>query len=404
MRKSLVVSALLLLSGCPSASDGCECASSEFCCVGTCLPLGSRCPPVPDGMRDVGATADAFVDPPVDAAAVVNCGPRPIPGGGSAGSASRCMGTAGWYCTGAPTACNAGYHCVEWLDTGVNQFRAGCIDTHQVPCLPDDGNTCSDATTLLQCDASLQNPMFSPPGLGVPVDCVARYGADSICMTDETGAHCTTTACDPSTFVATCMAEDRFSTCAAGTVGGQVCASSRTCLANDLTAPSATCIPRGAATSATRSAERTVLGCTGTALFIAQYGYEWGETCGSGQVCRGAGSSARCVAADAVPCDPATFVSSCADAIREMRCGSDGHTALAYCGLGFLSGSIPSACDATTGRCVPRGFCSPGPTFDDSHCDPTGRFALRCNEEWLTTIAEPCAGCEVDASGALLCH
>jgi hypothetical protein len=388
----------VFIAGCPSSS--CECAASEFCCLGTCLPLGSTCPPVGDGSVGDGAVGDGAVgDASVDAPAI-DCGARPLPSGGSATSASRCMGEAVWYCTGTPTACNAGYHCVEWLDSSVGQFRAGCVGSDLVPCDPEAGNTCEGTSTLLVCSPAIGDPRGTPPGLAVAVDCTDENGPDSSCLPDATGARCTTSSCDPIGFLSRCVGDDRFSTCTPeGTTRYQLCGPDRSCLANDLTAPSATCIPRGAAMSTTRSAESTVLGCTGTALFIAQWGYEWGESCGSGQVCRGAGSSARCVPEGAVPCDTGTFAPSCSDPITETRC-VDGYTADWYCGIGLLSGSVPSACDATTGACVPTEGCG-GPRAE--HCDPTGRFRIHCEDALGRQVAEPCASCRVDGTGAVLC-
>lgn len=223
------------------------------------------------------------------------------------------------------------------------------------------------------------------------------FGPSATCVTDGDGAHCSAEACDPAAHVAACTG-DTFTTCTDGTLRLSTCADGLQCLVNDLTAPGATCIPRGARESAVRSAELQVIGCTGEALLVAQYGYEWGEACDGGWVCRTTTAGSRCADPAAATCDEASFVPSCADGIQENRCVL-GLVTPWYCGIGLLSGSVPSACDPESGACVPTTFCG-GPHVD--RCDDTRRYRLHCDDTHGREVASPCAGC-TDAPGGATC-
>src|SRR5262245_54286420 len=138
MRRAALLA--LLAAGCGAPPPGaCVCATTEFCCLGACLPLGSTCPPTDGG-------------PPLDAPAPPDCEPRPVPGGGAASSSARCRDGGVWWCTGAPTPCNEGYECAEWLDPSGTIYRAGCIEAGRAVCDPSLGDAC-DGGDLLLCAA-----------------------------------------------------------------------------------------------------------------------------------------------------------------------------------------------------------------------------------------------------------
>lgn len=363
----------------------CACGAGQFCCLGTCQPLGTTC-----GAIDGGATDGHVAD-----------------GGGLDGG----FDAGGPVCA---SPCNVGYECIEWADFSTGASHADCLPPGSVACDPSASPPRCDGATRVVCDPYGGFPESGPPGLERREDCRGEFGPSASCALapDATG-QCTGTSCDPATYASRCDAAraDVMLSCDAtrGLVRFTTCLPEWRCLANEWTVATggATCIPRIAVpTDGTATSEWTPLACDGTdAIHVEQYGYEWSERCRTGEACftfppAVGGAPARCLPASTRTCDPATFVPTCdAAATSEQQCVL-GVVTPRYCGIGLVSGSIPSACDETLGACVPTGSCSP--TGYTPRCTADGRFRLTCNTDWVRELAERCA-CTTGPTGGAVC-
>lgn len=411
-----------LLAGCGGTEDspsdsGCACATTEFCCLGSCLPLGTACHPIPGGNLD-GAVADlrgsGAVDakPAVDAKSGGDCTPRPTPGGEMATVVARCLdgGTVASCADGDSYKCNQPYMCQEWLDKEGSRYYAGCVTF--TPCDPDEPPHC-EGSVETQCSRELNtNIMFSPAGRLFASDCHTRFGPDSTCYVENDTTRCTYTPCNPEIDVVdTCHDDDSYEACGSdGKLRFGACGGTSFCVTNELSQGKAVCIPDVAVPSS--STENGVIACDGDLQVIAAYGYEYRQACGGPdtKICRVGGVGPVCAHVDAEPCDPDTFVQTCAGPSTYTGCSPfQGFTFGSSCIAqeGFTTIELP--CDETTGRCVNW----QGPCVDAAYarCDDSHRYALRCapwefmGSQGFMPYAEICNGC-VDApnGGSVTCQ
>lgn len=336
-----------------------------------------------------------------------DCSPRPTGNGGIASVVTRCLenGEVSSCDTGNSQPCVAGSVCREWFDRNGNQYYAGCTAIDLIPCDPEETVPRCEGSTEVNCDRSVQDPTLAPPGSLRTSDCAKTVSPTSTCFVEDGSTQCTATACHPESYVATCRADDSYYDCASDSrLYLEHCPAEQFCVVNDLTDGRAVCIVDGA--TPTSITQNGLVACDGELQVVVAYGYQYLAPCGGTLVCRVGNAGPECVPADAASCNEATFVSVCVGPSLRTACTSSGFTSTTYCGPGTFGGtgmpSIPSACDETTGTCVPTASCNPG--IDVEVCDPSHRYRLRCTE-FAEQVAEICNGCvEDEGAGTVTCE
>ncbi len=408
--------ASLLIVGCtrPAPSSACgECKSDEFCCISTCLPFGSTCPP-PDGGQGT-SSPDAGLDPSPDAGldggpdagpecialAFINDNPNPTPG--------RCQGNAAITCqsrTFKPSdsalvseTCAPGYECREYdLDVSNNggavftQIRwAGCVQVGSQPCAVDSIT-------------------------GAPADPYRCQGQQQIkcLMLPAPGAFWTPQL-------------DFFSaTTPQGYLSVVSCPGTEVC-AGDYVVGDLVCIPRGTPACDGSEGDRGRCAADGSGIvrcdgaWLSAPGHQELLPCPAGQVCYPDSNGPYCDSPGEVPCDPATFGPSRCDAsgmiIEQCRrpfthhvdCRTYSNGILSFVGRCAMGDYFtPKYANGTCVRdqaamCIPQDQpidCDPARDFDQClgdvmrHCDGTRWRGFDCSVSgMICDLASGMAGC-----------
>ncbi len=118
------------------------------------------------------------------------------PHDGATAVVTACQDGVTLYCQlGETEPCNPGYVCVEWVDPSTHVLDAYCAMEGETDiCDPDyDSSSCQGNVAHECIGVAGPNDPPTAPGHYQDFDCVALYGAESVCMVDDVTAHPTCT-------------------------------------------------------------------------------------------------------------------------------------------------------------------------------------------------------------------
>lgn len=189
MRAHVIVFAFLAAACLAPTSSQCQCTVSEFCCLGACQPLGSRCG---DG-APIDGGEDAGQDP---------CARRAMPDGGTAAVVGHCQANQRVSClNGDITACAANRVCTERYDISTRLFVANCLPAGGEPC--DELGAHCRGSSFFECATDVGRDPDGPLYTGHATLNCAELTPGSTCV-EGAPLQCSKVTCNPSTTVDRC--------------------------------------------------------------------------------------------------------------------------------------------------------------------------------------------------------
>lgn len=166
------------------------CGDGQFCCLGACQDIGSVCGDAEGGSQNQaggGAGVGGRGGGAAEGGGGANVDPcTPHDGATAVSTACQPDGTIIYCQLGETESCNPGYVCVDWVDPGTSVLDAYCpMQGETEICDPDyDFGTCQNDVAHQCLGSPGRNDPPTAPGHYQDFDCVALYGAQSMCIID----------------------------------------------------------------------------------------------------------------------------------------------------------------------------------------------------------------------------